>query len=353
LPDRPSPPPPPYSCAPNPRDEILDRASHGEITPDEAEAEAARLGLPPLAHTPDPAKFNPMSEPWWALGMAAAWIIWRTPAAVRSVWSDYRREVSLWRGPLYLRRDESRSGYDYPVAIGDNGKRSRDPFPGTGIIAVYYLERQSDLSLFDVLAREAFREPQDGEPMIDGVTAKGELWRALQSGRLVAEGVPLDTSERRAIRDAEWIDLDYFEQVGWPTDAIGVNLETKERYRSVRVRSDDVTRLWIDPRLKNFLDPPQPKLPPLVVPTGGGFMPLYCAAQWIASRGGSEQFEPLDLSRLLSANCWPDLHPMTSGSWAKRTRCASQCRDLILLRVRLTTHSKKWTSTCIVETSST
>jgi hypothetical protein len=30
---------------------------------------------------------------------------------------------------------------------------------------------------------------------------------------------------------------------------------------------------------------------------GGGFMPLYCAAQWIASKGGAELFDPADLPR--------------------------------------------------------
>ena len=44
--NRPPPPPPPYSLAPDSRDQILDRASRGEITPDGAEAEAVRLGLP-------------------------------------------------------------------------------------------------------------------------------------------------------------------------------------------------------------------------------------------------------------------------------------------------------------------
>lgn len=295
------PPPPPGPYTPDPRDEILDRVSRGEITPYEAEDQAARLGLPPFAHTPDLAQFNPMSEPWWTLGMAAAWIIWRTPTAVRRVWSDYRREVTAWRGPFYVRHHESGWGYGYPVAVRDDGKPNEDPLPDTVITAEYQLERQSDLSLFDVLARESFRHPEDDEPMIDGVTAKGEIWRALQSGQLVAEGIPAASGERRTIRDAEWVDLDYFDQPGWLSDAIGVNLEKRERYRSVRVRSNDVTRLWMDPRLRDIINPPKPELPPTQSPTGSGYMPLYCAAQWIASNGGTEVFDPLDLSRWKTA----------------------------------------------------
>jgi len=35
-------------------------------------------------------------------------------------------------------------------------------------------------------------------------------------------------------------------------------------------------------------------LPPLIKPEGPGFMPLYCAAQWIATREGTVEIDPLD-----------------------------------------------------------
>jgi hypothetical protein len=38
------------------------------------------------------------------------------------------------------------------------------------------------------------------------------------------------------------------------------------------------------------------ELPPLVKPEGPGYMPLYCAAQWIATRGGTADIDPSDLS---------------------------------------------------------
>jgi hypothetical protein len=37
-----------------------------------------------------------------------------------------------------------------------------------------------------------------------------------------------------------------------------------------------------------------PKLPELMKPDGAGYMPLYCAAQWIAERGGTLVINPLD-----------------------------------------------------------
>ena len=242
-----------------------------------------------------------MSQPWWTLGMAAAWIIWRTPTAVRHVWSEYRREVTAWRGPFSYRRYENGWGYGCPAATRDGGEPSENSIPGTVIVKEYYLERLSELSLFDVLARAASRLPEDGVVVVEGSAAKNELWRSLQSGNLIAEGIPLDGSERRIVRDAEWVDLDYFDQPGWPPDAIGVNLEKRERYRSVRVRREELTRLWVDPRLRDIVDLPRPELPPIQSPVGSGFMPLYCAAQWIASKGGVELFDPMDLPRWKTA----------------------------------------------------
>ena len=37
-----------------------------------------------------------------------------------------------------------------------------------------------------------------------------------------------------------------------------------------------------------------PKLPELMKPDGAGYMPLYCTAQWIATRGGTQEINPLD-----------------------------------------------------------
>ena len=34
------------------------------------------------------------------------------------------------------------------------------------------------------------------------------------------------------------------------------------------------------------------KLPPLVPPEGPGYMPLYCAAQYIATRDGTVEIDP-------------------------------------------------------------
>jgi hypothetical protein len=40
----------------------------------------------------------------------------------------------------------------------------------------------------------------------------------------------------------------------------------------------------------------QPALPETIPPTGAGYMPLYCAVQWIATEGGKRIFDPNDQS---------------------------------------------------------
>ena len=56
------------------RDELIEEVEYGRMSPAEAEAEAAKLSLGPLAATPDPRQFNPMDEVGWTLPMTVAWI---------------------------------------------------------------------------------------------------------------------------------------------------------------------------------------------------------------------------------------------------------------------------------------
>src|SRR5690606_16231477 len=78
------------------RDSLLDRAKYGEITGDEADAEAKRLGLDPFARVPAPDDFDPMAEANWTLSMAVSWIAHRTAEAVREAWPAYRERCRHW-----------------------------------------------------------------------------------------------------------------------------------------------------------------------------------------------------------------------------------------------------------------
>lgn len=298
------PPPPPGPTRLDPRDAILDRAYRGEITPEQAEEKASLLGVGPLARTPGANTFDPMKERWWTLPMTAAWIIWRTSTAVRSVWQDYRAEVREWIGPFYSRVITSLDDemglqtqaryFGYPVRISESEARGTSP-PGTRIIKEYGLRRLEELTLFDVLAKSASKPDIDGPIIVEGAAAQSELWRRLQSDELTAEGVPRSGSSRVRIPASEWNDLDHFDFDGWSHDSIGGHGERTARYRGVRVRQADVVELWTEPT------PQSVRLPPTMPPIGGGYMPLYCAAQWIATKGDAHDFDPMDIARWKAA----------------------------------------------------
>ena len=78
------------------RDRLIRRVRIGEITPEEAEAEAERQGFGPLETKPDPVDFDPSQMPNWSVPMALAWIAWRTIEAVREHCADYREKCLLW-----------------------------------------------------------------------------------------------------------------------------------------------------------------------------------------------------------------------------------------------------------------
>jgi hypothetical protein len=77
---------------PDTRDSLIKKALRGAISPATAEAEAKRLKLGPLARKPKESAFDPVSEPWWTLPMAMAWIVWRRPRPVLAFWDKYRLE---------------------------------------------------------------------------------------------------------------------------------------------------------------------------------------------------------------------------------------------------------------------
>jgi hypothetical protein len=72
------------------RNELIEQVRYGRMTPDEADAEAVRLGFGKLSYEPPDDAFDAMGETWWTLSMVVAWIALRTPKLVRSSDRSYQ-----------------------------------------------------------------------------------------------------------------------------------------------------------------------------------------------------------------------------------------------------------------------
>src|SRR5215510_3382248 len=153
------------------RDDLIFKVGRGELTPDEAEAEAKRQGLGPLSQAPDPETFNPMGEAWWTLPMALAWIAWRTPKHVCWFWDSYRKQCLDW----HVRR----------WCIGPPGP----------VYDGHFLEQRRLATVTLLLLADATHGSlPDGAISIK--EAKHKLWQALSEGRFEATGISTATDER-------------------------------------------------------------------------------------------------------------------------------------------------------------
>jgi hypothetical protein len=208
----------PPDDTPADRVEVVMRARRGEMSPEQAEAWARHNGQPPFASSPDLALFEPMTEPFWTLSMTVAWIMWRTPEAVRENWNAYRTECSVW--------------HRHSASFAD-GRRELG----------WMIDRRDTVSLFDTLNEGARKHP-DPLMVASPTACRGELWLRLRAGELVATGLPHGRSPRVVIPNHDWIDLNHFEPDCGGPDAIGVYREQQPRYYDVQVPSTEVMARW-------------------------------------------------------------------------------------------------------------
>jgi hypothetical protein len=271
-------------------------ARFGGVRPPEAEAEARRLGIKPYAIEGDPRKFDPMREAWWTLPMAIAWIAWREPDRVREFWDPYRSECWNWNFR------EWRDGPDGPVYAG------------------HFLEQRRPATLSSLLFAERYDSAQGLLPLgaISINDAKTKLWEALSEHALQATGTSTDTGQRTLIPDYAWRDLQDIENRG--RDALRVReasgVWTDRGYNDVALRRQNIMAIWQPHRLEE-----RGELPALVPPEGAGYMPLYFAAQWIATRGGTVDIDPSDLS------VWQDAFAQLLARIASEQVTATGMRD--------------------------
>lgn len=233
----------------------------GEIKPTEAESEAKRLGLGTLASEPEPADYDPMREPHWTLSMAVAWVAYREAHAVRNWWDEYRSQFTYWNFREWRETPEG------PVHQG------------------WFLERRCKATLRRL---QMVGGPREQASISETINA---LQGALRDGTLEAVGVDKETGLRVPIPAAQWHDPQWWlENTAEETWRGSTPSNARALYRDVTVSGEAVRELWPP------VSPSQAELPALMKPEGPGYMPLYCAAQWIATRGGSFNFDPSDES---------------------------------------------------------
>tara|TARA_R110002124_G_scaffold183401_4_gene350798 strand:- start:21077 stop:22414 length:1338 start_codon:yes stop_codon:yes gene_type:complete len=251
------------------REDLFERAKYGKITGDEADTEAIRLGLGSLSHGPDPDEFRPESIPQWTLPMAVSWIAYRSNNAVREVWNKYCEECWDWHWRRW------RIGTDGEVHEG------------------WFLEQRAFPTLTLLEFMSAFHSIEgDSRPMIMSVSeAREALWVALGESMLPSTGIARNGGGRVPIPPLEWLAMkplhsDHSDEVG--RDGIGME------YADPLLPSGAMRHLWGPPRERQ-------SLPELMRPEGDGYMPVYCAAQWIATEGGEVDFDPKDAARWRAA----------------------------------------------------
>ena len=251
------------------REELLEKAKVGEITGEQADAEAIRLGFGSLSRKPGPDEFRPEAEPQWTLPMAVAWIAYLDLDEVREWSVPYRTQCFDWHWQRWRR------GLDGPIYEG------------------WHLEQRSTptLSLLGISATIDLTEGDERLRMSVG-EAERALWIALQTDCFRASGLA-ENGRRVEIPPLEWNDLKLIlgrgdrEELCFDFDRVA--------YRELLLPAASLRGLWREP-VENV-----ERLPSPMRPDGDGFMPLYCAAHWIATEGGVLDFPPNDPPRWRAA----------------------------------------------------
>jgi hypothetical protein len=202
------------------RSSIYARFRLGEITQEEAEAEAQAAGIGTLECHPNPADFDPMAEPRWTLPMTLAWIIYRSVDSVRALMDSFQAATRIW-----LQKDY----------VSENGQTEKK-------LDLVSPRRKSP---FDVI-NEAVRADDSSAQALSGIAARDDLLRKLKSGELQAFGIGRGESMHTPISPITWetITTFFLDEPRIQASDIGTFLEENARFQEVRVESSKVRELW-------------------------------------------------------------------------------------------------------------
>ena len=201
------------------RNDILQRAKRGEISPQHAEWEAMDAGCWPLA-VQFPSGFDPLGERHWTLFMAAAWIVQRNPNHVCAVWNHYRTKRTKWvESPL--------AGEDGAILEGKKSWTIEPLSPLTG--------GEADKLVSGLAGLDAICQPD---------AAWSELQHALRAGDIVASGTPPETGIQQNISPDDWSDIHWLEDDRSQPDHCVFDNSDRLRYRDVSVESKAIIQNW-------------------------------------------------------------------------------------------------------------
>jgi len=247
------------------REKLFELAKYGQMTGEEADAEAEKLGLCTLSQQPGIDEFRPEALSHWTLPMAVAWIAYLDLDEVRQWSAPYCEACFDWHWQRW------RVGLDGPIYDGWHLEQRRRP----------------TLSLLGLGAALDLAEDSKAFAMSLG-DAREALWAALKEGFFTASGIDLESDRRTEIPALDWHELVPVEGRG-QTDEVRRGL-MGTGYRDVLLLSAALRGFWRMPSDKPLT------LPETIEPTGEGYSPLYCVAQWIATKGATVQFDPEDES---------------------------------------------------------
>jgi hypothetical protein len=277
---------------PSLRDELISRAQVGEITPEQAEAEAAATGLPPFATTPALPAFDPLRDNRWSIAMGLAWIAWADMGLVRDQNAEFRSQCMRWVPRRWNRPNSEGTGF---TAVEGWFLETR-PAPTPTMLSLregYMKERKTLRSSTRMSVRDA----------------ETALWGALSEGSMVAEafngeGKPVGIPER------EWSYLVWVES--GDAGCLRYNAsDRKDAYYDVKLKRDDLLRLW--PAVKNkplfherqaFIEASM--FAPMA--TSAGYVPLCVALHWIMAKGGMRSVRLDDVAAWTAAVA--QVHPL-------------------------------------------
>lgn len=237
---------------------LIGMVGEGKLTRWQAERAARRLNWKPLASKPRDEHFDPLCQKEWTLPMAGAWIAWRSVDQVRVWWDEYATRCWYW--------------HHRPWRVGVDGDVHHGAFLEAGSRPTMCRLRMAGID-------EHLGFPSVVKPVSKAVE---ELLDQLRDGVLVACGKNLETCEREEIPAGAWRNFTLIERHD-DDMLVAVPQATSGRgYRSIVVPSARVRELWL---ARGDIGSVELQL---MAPKGEGYMPLFCAAHWIVTKGGTE-----------------------------------------------------------------